>query len=315
MYFKNNESRKRYSIFPIIHQDLWDKYKAAEKQTWVAEEIDLSKDDFQSLPPEEKLALKNVLAFFNISDALVIDNIAANFLNQVDILEAQYYYGHQVFIEQVHSNFYSLMTERYIPNQKEKEEMFFSMESNPTVAKKAQWAEKWMQHPSISHNLVAFACVEGILFSSLFAIVFYFRSRGKMPGMCAGNELVINEETGHYEFGVSMYNKYLKDEYKLPKEEVEQIIMEAYEVEKTFVESSLPEGLSGLTKEMMIQYVQFVVDTVLRDFGIEPKFSVPNPLNYMARLGLSNKNNFFEQRVGAYTRVDIPETIKFDDNF
>jgi hypothetical protein len=37
----------------------------------------------------------------------------------------------------------------------------------------------------------------------------------------------------------------------------------------------------------------------------------------MARIGLSAKNNFFEQRVGEYSRVDIPSSMEgvFDDEF
>jgi ribonucleoside-diphosphate reductase beta chain len=317
MYLKNKDFKKRYSIFPITHQDLWDKYKEAEKQTWVAEEIDLSKDDIESLNDSEKQYLKNILAFFAISDGLVIDNIATNFLNEVDVLEAQYYYGHQTFIEQVHANGYSLLIDSYIKNHKEKEDLFNSMETNPAVYKKVSWAEKWIQHPSFSHRLIAFACVEGISFSSVFSGVFWFRSRNKMSGLGAMNELILRDETGHYEFALNLYKNYLKDEFKISADEIKEIILGCYEVEKVFVEESLPEGLKGLSKEMMIQYVQYVTDIVLNDFGCETHFKVGNSLDYMARIGLSSKNNFFEKREGEYTRIDIPSSVEgmFDDEF
>ena len=160
MYLKDKTLKKRYSIFPIIHNDLWEMYKKAEAQTWVAEEPDLSKDRFDELKEEEKIYLKKILAFFAISDGLVIDNLATNFLNEVEILEAQYFYGHQAFIEQVHANGYSLLIETYIKNLNEREELFNSMETNPAVAKKAAWAEKLISHPSFGHRLIAFSCVE-----------------------------------------------------------------------------------------------------------------------------------------------------------
>jgi ribonucleoside-diphosphate reductase beta chain len=317
MYLKNKDVKKRYSIFPITHGDLWEMYKKAESQTWVAEEIDLSKDQFNDLKDNEKEYLKNILAFFAISDGLVIDNIATNFLNEVDILEAQYFYGHQTFIEQVHANGYSLLIDTYIKNNIEKEQLFNSMETNPAVFKKATWAEKWIEHPSFSHRLIAFACVEGISFSSVFSGVFWFRSRNKMPGLGGMNELILKDETAHYEFALNLYKNYVKDEYKISKSEISNIIMECYETEKIFIEESLPDGLQGLTKNMMVQYVQYVTDIVLSDFGCDKSFNVNNSLDYMSRIGLSAKNNFFEKRDGEYTRLEIPTTNEglYDSDF
>jgi ribonucleoside-diphosphate reductase beta chain len=317
MYLKTNELNKRYSIFPVVHQDLWDYYKKAEKQTWVAEEIDLSKDKYDELKDNEKEYLKNILAFFTISDGLVIDNLATNFLNEVELLEAQYFYGHQTFIEQVHANGYSLLIESYIKNEAEKNSLFDSMNTNRAVSTKASWAEKWINHPSFAHRLVAFACVEGISFSSVFAGVFWYRSRNKMTGLASMNELILKDETLHYEFAVNLYNTYMKSEYKLNESEIREIILECLAVEEVFVRESMPSGLQGLSVEKMIDYVRFVTDVVLKDFGCKPEFNIKNPLDYMSRIGLSAKNNFFEQRVGEYTRVDIPSDAEgiFDDEF
>jgi ribonucleoside-diphosphate reductase beta chain len=283
----------------------------------VAEEIDLSKDDFEGLKDAEKTYLKNILAFFAISDGLVIDNLATNFLNEVELLEAQYFYGHQTFIEQVHANGYSLLIETYIKNLIERDELFDSMETNQAVAKKASWAENWINHPSFGHRLVAFACVEGISFASVFSGVFWFRSRNKMPGLAAMNELILRDETFHYEFALNLYKTYLKDDYKLSTDELRNIILGCYEVEKVFVEESTPDGLQGITKLDMVKYVQYVTDVVLNDFGCATEFKVSNPLEYMSRIGLSSKNNFFEKREGEYTRVDIPTTMDgiFDEEF
>ena len=317
MFLKNKDLKKRFSIFPVTHNDLWQMYKKAESQTWIAEEVDLSKDRFDELSDSEKFYLKNILAFFAISDGLVIDNIATNFLNEVDILEAQYFYGHQTFIEQVHANGYSLLIDSYIKNNQEKEELFNSMETNMAVYKKANWAENWIGHPSFVHRLIAFACVEGISFSSVFSGVFWFRSRNKMSGLGAMNELILRDETAHYEFALNLYKNYVIDEYKLDSDEIKKIILECYEVEKIFIEESIPEGLQGLTKDMMVQYVKYVTDIVLVDFGCIPQFNVNNPLEYMARIGLSAKNNFFEKREGEYTRIEIPNTTEgmFNDEF
>jgi ribonucleoside-diphosphate reductase beta chain len=316
MYLKNSDTEKRYSIFPIKNQDLWDAYKAAEKQTWVAEEVNLAQDDYNSLTDDEKFYLKNILAFFTISDGLVIDNLCDNVIDNVDIAEAKYYYNHQMFIEQVHANGYALLIDTYIEDPLEKNNLFNSMLTNDAVRDKAEWAENWLNNGTFVEKLVAFACVEGIAFSSVFAGVFWFRSRNKMPGLAEMNELILRDESFHYEFALQMFKNYVKDEYKPSKERVREVILSCFETEKTFVEKSLPDGLQGMTKQMMIEYVEFVTDIVLNDFLGETKFNTKNPLDFMKKIGLSSKNNFFERRTGGgYTRVDIPTSNLgiFDD--
>lgn len=319
MYLKNADSEKRYSIFPIKNQDLWDAYKAAEKQTWVAEEVNLAQDKYEELTDSEKYYLKNILAFFTISDGLVIDNLSDNVIDSVDISEAKYYYNHQMFIEQVHANGYSLLIDTYISDPKEKSNLFNSMETNPSVKEKAAWAEHWLENGTFVEKLIAFACVEGIAFSSVFAGVFWFRSRNKMPGLAEMNELILRDESFHYEFALHLFKNYVKDEYKPSPERIKEIIISCFETEKRFVEESLPDGLQGMTKQMMIEYVEFVTDIVLNDFTSSIKFNTKNPLDFMKKIGLSSKNNFFERRTGGgYTRVDIPTSnvgIFDDDDF
>jgi ribonucleoside-diphosphate reductase beta chain len=319
MFLKNSDTEKRYSIFPIINQDLWDAYKAAEKQTWVAEEVNLAQDNYDELTDDEKFYLKNILAFFTISDGLVIDNLCDNVINNIDIAEAKFYYNHQVFIEQIHANGYSLLIDTYIKDNEERKELFNSMLTNEAVRAKASWAEGWLNNGTFIEKLIAFACVEGIAFSSVFAGVFWFRSRNKMPGLGEMNELILRDESFHYEFALQIFNDYVKDEFKPSKDRIKEIILSCFETEKVFVNSSLPDGLQGMTKEMMLEYVEFVTDIVLKDFTGETNFNTKNPLDFMKKIGLSSKNNFFERRTGGgYTRVDIPTTndgIFDDDDF
>lgn len=313
----SNETEKRWSIFPILHQDIWEKYKIAEAQTWVAEEIDLSNDKFDELPEKEKIYLKNLLAFFSISDGIVLENINSNLLENSNILEAQYYYNHQSYMEQVHANTYALLIDTFIKDRDEQNKMYNSISQIEAVSKKAQWALKWLDSDSYAHRLVAFACVEGLAFSSTFAGIFYFRSRSKMPGLCEANELIMNDENSHYEFAMHLYHNYLKSDLKLSEKVLTEIILDCYETEQIFVEDSMPGGLLGLTKGDMVTYVQFVTDTVLVNFGLKPHFNVKNPLRYMDRIALKRKTNFFEKRQTEYTRVQVPSNKDdmFDDNF
>jgi len=312
---KNKDTKKRWSIFPITHPDLWDMYKATSNQHWVAEEVDLSHDKFDSLTLREQDYLKNLLAFFAVSDGLVIENLATNFMNEVDILEAQYFYGEQTIIEQVHAEMYSLLIDSYIKDRSEQITMFEAIDKIETVKKKAEWALNWIDHPSFVHRLIAFAAVEGLAFSSTFAGIFYFRQGGQLSGLMSANEFIMRDENAHYEFAKHLYLNYVKDEFKLDKSEIKKIFMECYEVEKTFVEESLSIGFPGLTKDMMIQYVQFVTDSILQDFGIESQFNVSQPLKYMDRIALKTKTNFFERRESIYTRIERIGDDMFTDDF
>lgn len=314
---KSKEVGKRWSIFPIIHTDLWEMYKQVEAQTWVAEEIDLSADNFDELSINEQEYLKNLLAFFAVSDGIVLENISESLMSNANIMEAQYYYGHQTLIEQVHANTYGLLIDTYIKDRSEQDRMYNAISQIDAVRKKAEWALKWLDNKSYAHRLVAFACVEGLAFSSTFAGIFYFRSRGKMVGLCEANELIMNDENSHYEFATHLYHNYLLDELKLDDKVIKQIILECYETEKVFVDESMPDGLLGLNKSDMVKYIQFVTDTVLMNFGLDPEFKVKNPLKYMDRISLKRKTNFFEKRKSEYTRVSVPTNKEdmFDETF
>ena len=311
---QSQKEEKRWSILPIKHIDLWDRYKKAQKQNWVAEEIDLSEDRFSELSEKEQVYLKNLLAFFSISDGIVIENLALNFLREVDIPEAQYFYMFQAAIECVHAHMYGLLVDTYIKDLVEKDAMFNAVSKMKTVADKANWAIKWTESPSFEERLVAFACVEGIAFSSTFAVIFWYRSRNKMLGLGRANELILLDENTHYEFANHLYKNYVPNSNKLDQARVREIILECCTVEEIFVNESMPEGLDGLTKDQMIQYVRYTTDTVLMDFGCEPEFNVQNPLDYMARIALGRRGNFFEGRGNNdYTEIEISGDIYSGD--
>lgn len=304
-YLKTSD-KKRWNVIPILHHDLWQKKEEVEKANWVAKEVDLSSDRWNELSKVDQDYLKMLLAFFSVSDGIVLENLNNNFTSEVNIKEAEHFYNFQAQIESVHEEMYGLLIENYIKDPVEKEQMHNAVEHLDTVRKKAEWALQWIDHPSFAHRLVAFSCVEGLAFSSTFAGIFYYRSLGKMPGMCQANEFIMRDENSHYDFAVYLYHNYLKEEFKIDKEEIRKIILGCYEVEKTFVEESMPTGLLGLNKDQMVQYIKYVADTILLDYGLEVEFGVSQPLEYMNRIALQRKTNFFEKRETEYGRIEIP---------
>lgn len=309
---------KRYSILPVKHHDLWEMYKAARYQVWFPDEVNLGEDRFEDLTPQEQKVLKTVLAFFAVSDGVVNDNIAESLLPFVQQPEAEFFYRLQMMVEDIHNEMYGLFIDRYITDEEERETMFNPIEHMTTISKKAEWALKWLgtgdanDRETYMKRLVAFAVVEGLFFSGLFSVVFFFRSKPEIPGFIQGNDFINKEENSHYEFAVYYYNNYIDE--PLPKDMVRQIIMEAYHVEQTFISECLDGGLAGFSPAMGEQYIKFVTDTILQDFGLDKEFNVTNPLPWMSRIAMESKNNFFEKRGGEYTRAEISDDL-FSEEF
>jgi len=312
------ENKSRFVMFPLKYHDIWEMYKTAEHSFWTAEEIDLAQDltDWNDkLNADEKHYVKNVLAFFAASDGIVNENLAENFLKEVQYPEAKSFYGFQITIENIHSETYSLLIDTYIKDDDEKHRLFNAIDTVPSVKKKADWALKWIESDSFAERLIAFAAVEGIFFSGSFCSIFWLKKRGLMPGLAFSNELISRDEGLHCEFACLLHNKHVQN--KVSPERITQIISEAVEIEKEFVTESLPVSLIGMNAKLMQQYIEFVADYWLVELGCKKVFNVDNPFDFMDMLSLQNKGNFFEKRVSEYQKPkdrDI-DFSSLDDDF
>ena len=311
-------SLARFTTFPVRYSDLWDLYKKAVGSFWTVEEIDLAGDlkDWDKLSSDEQHFIKMVLAFFAASDGIVMENIDLNFTNDVQIPEARSFYAYQGFNESIHSETYSLMIDKLVRDPEEKARLFRAIETVPAVKKKAEWALKWMQQGSpFAQRLVAFACVEGIFFSGSFCSIFWLKKRGLMPGLSFSNELISRDEGLHQEFAVTLYS-HLKE--KLDDNTAFQIIVEALDIEREFITEALPCKLIGMDADSMNEYIKFVAQRLLTQLGVtQHSIMASNPFDWMENISLEGKTNFFEKRVGDYSKHMIAEGdgIRFDEEF
>jgi ribonucleoside-diphosphate reductase beta chain len=315
------ENKNRFVLFPIEHEDIWQAYKTQQAMIWTAEEIEFQQDitDWETkLTDDERFFIKHVLAFFAASDGIVNENLAENFVTEVQYTEAKFFYGFQIAMENVHSETYSLMIDTYIKDSKEKDYLFNAIETFPPVRKKADWALEWIDNGSFAERLIAFAAVEGIFFSGSFCSIFWMKKRGLMPGLTFSNELISRDEGLHMEFAVLLYNNHLIN--KLPKEKVQHIITTAVEIEKEFVTESLPVRLIGMNADLMSQYIEFVADRLLMELGHDKVYNATNPFDFMDMINLQGKTNFFEKRVGEYQKAGVKsgtdnQTFSLDADF
>ncbi|URE13616.1 ribonucleoside-diphosphate reductase small chain [Musa troglodytarum] len=304
------ENPDRFSMFPITYPSIWEFYKKAVASFWTAEEVDLSQDlsHWQDrLSADEHHFVSHVLAFFAASDGIVLENLAGRFMRDVQLPEARAFYGFQIAIENIHSEMYSLLLDTYIKDPDEKSRLFHAIDTVPPVARKAEWALRWIESSgSFAERLVAFACVEGVFFSGSFCAIFWLKKRGLMPGLTFSNELISRDEGLHCDFACLLYSLLRK---KLSEYRVREIVADAVDIERKFVCDALPVALVGMNGDLMSQYIEFVADRLLGALGYDKLYGAANPFDWMELISLQGKTNFFEKRVGDYQKASVMSSL------
>ena len=310
-----SENKNRFTVFPLKHHNLWELYKKVQMSNWTAEEIDLSLDlaDWKKLSENEKHFIKYVLAFFASSDGIVYENLNLNFSKEIQLPEVRSFYAYQEHNEMVHGETYSLLIDKYITDPQEKDKIFRAIETIPCIQKKAEWAMNFFcEKIPFAERLVAFACVEGIFFSGSFCSIFWLKKRGLMPGLSFSNELISRDEAMHQEFAVELF-RMLK--HKPTQNKIESIIKNAVECEREFIIEAIPCKLIGMDSTKMSQYIEYVADRLMKQLGYKPIWNSENPFDFMENISLDGKTNFFEKRVGEYSKFSNQGNITFDDDF
>ena len=315
---------QKYTLFPIPAEDEWayKMYKQQLSSFWTVEEIILSQDkiDWAKLTENEQKFIKMILAFFAGSDGIVQDNLVLRFQGEVQSPSQKLFYGFQNAMEGVHSETYSLLIDKFVEDKDEKLHLLSAIDTIPCISQKAAWALKWMNSSeSFATRLVAFSCVEGIFFSGAFCAIYWLKKRGLMPGLTFSNELISRDEGLHTLFATTLYSK-LPQSQKLQSGIVEQIIESAVEIETNFICESLPCSLIGMNSRDMTAYIKFVANRLIVQLGGTKIWDVSNPFDFMELISLEGKTNFFEKKVGEYTKPGVGvETsameIKFDSEF
>jgi ribonucleoside-diphosphate reductase beta chain len=313
------ENKSKYTVFPVVHQDIWTMYEYAIANFWTVDEIDFSKDlkDWVKLTDDERFFIKNVLAFFAASDGIVNENLILNFYNEVQIAEMRQFYASQIMMESVHSQCYAVMIETYVKNEMEKNKLFSALENNSAVKLKGEWALKWITNGTFAERLLAFILVEGVFFSGSFCAIYWLKKRGLMPGLTKSNEFISRDEALHCNAAIALYSKLVN---KISPERVHEIFKEAVEIEKVFITESLPVKLIGMNSEMMKEYIEYVADYWLSKLNYSKVFHSKNPFDFMSYISLQDFGNFFETRISAYRKhnVGVEESQKqfsLDEDF
>lgn len=298
-------SLTRFCLQPVKYHKTYQMYKDQIAAFWTVDEVDLASDelDWKTLSDNERKFVLHVISFFNASDGIVNENLAARFSVEVQIPEARAFYGFQIGMETIHTDMYGLLLQTYERDDARREELAYAIMKDGSIKKKADWALKWIsdEHASFAQRLIAFACVEGIFFSASFCAIYYFKKRGKLPGLTFSNELIARDESMHRDFAVHLYSLL---ERRLDEATVHALVQDAVDAENAYVEEGLQADLIGMKASRMKQYVEFVADHLIASLGYEKLFHAENPFEWMDIISMEGKTNFFEKRVGEYAKAN-----------
>ncbi|MEV0236319.1 ribonucleotide-diphosphate reductase subunit beta [Nonomuraea sp. NPDC050786] len=322
------------TLRPMRYPDFYERYRAAIRNTWTVEEVDLHTDlaDLARMTPQERHLINRLVAFFATGDSIVANNLVLNLYQHVNAPEARLYLSRQLFEEAVHVQFYLTLLDTYLPDPAERVKAFAAIDHIPSIRDKAEFCFKWID--SINElqrlesqddrrrfllNLICFAaCIEGLFFYGAFAYVYWFRSRGLLGGLATGTNWVFRDESMHMEFAFSVVDTVRAEEPELfgddLAKQVTLMLEEAVAAELAFAADLCGDGMPGMGVEQMRHYLEYVADQRLVRLGLPKRYGSANPFAFMELQDVQELANFFERRVSAY-QVAVEGNVTFDETF
>ncbi len=322
------------TLRPMRYPGFYERYRAAIRNTWTVEEVDLASDlaDLATLDEGERHLINRLVAFFATGDSIVANNLVLNLYQHVNAPEARLYLSRQLFEEAVHVQFYLTLLDTYLPDHDERVKAFSAVEHIPSIRDKAEFCFRWIDSVSELNrletredrrafllNLVCFAaCIEGLFFYGAFAYVYWFRSRGLLGGLATGTNWVFRDESMHMEFAFEVVDTVRREEPDLFDDElgaqVTRMMEEAVAAELAFARDLCGDGHGVMSAGNMRRYLEYVADRRLTRLGLPVRYGTDNPFPFMEFQDVQELANFFERRVSAY-QVAVEGDVSFDEAF
>ena len=323
------------TLRPMRYPDFYEMYRNAIKNSWTVDEINFQidiTDLHHKMSPADRHLIHRLVAFFATGDSIVSNNLVLNLYQHLNAPEARMYLSRQLYEEALHVQFYLTLLDNYLPDPAERFKAFAAVENIPSIKKKADFCFKWIdsiqglrriesraQRREFLLNQICFAaCIEGLFFFAAFAYVYYFRSRGLLPGLAAGTNWVFRDESCHMEFAFECVRTVREEEPDLfddvMQQQVYEMLEEAIECEVQFAEDVLSGGVAGISTRDMRQSLQHCADNHFAKLGMAKQYHVRNPLPFMELQDVQELTNFFERRVSAY-QVGVQGEVAFDHAF
>lgn len=315
---------KRLALFPVLDETSYSFYQKQETSIWSSNELDFVADQkwYDNASKQHQRIIDTILAFFLSGDGAISQNIVFRFLLECGNYEEMAFFISQLHIELVHADSYGLAAFTFKRNDAGMTELIELVENAECVKAKLDFMQRWsLADKPRYQRLVAFACAEGIHFATIFAIIFWYKSKGWFPNFILANELIAKDESLHRDWGCYLFereiNKILSkfekdsDEYNTTlakiKAEVYEIVDEAVNVEFLFADHILNEAVDDLNATDLKTYAKLIADNLLVQLSFSSTYRVTNPFTWLDEISFEVKGNFYEVRIGAYKNKSLTD--------
>ncbi|MBB6099857.1 ribonucleoside-diphosphate reductase beta chain [Deinobacterium chartae] len=306
-------------LFPLRYPWAYAHVQQAKHNTWFPEEIPLGDDlaDWNlRLSEAEKAAVEFLLGYFNPMESVVTNNIALGLYPHFTAPEVRLYLARQMWEEANHTMAFEYYLKTLPVNR---ERVFGAHKDIPEIVAKEQFQVELTRdllrgvdlgtedgRRKLLRDMVGyFVVMEGVFFYGGFLTALSFRRRNLLKGLGSLIDWVIKDESLHLSFGIHLIGAYLEEHPELMTpafaRELHGMILKAVELERAYNRALLPQGVLGLSAEVLNQYVEYLTDRRLEELGFEPHFRTANPARWMAaQTDVPEIVNFFEARNTTY---------------
>lgn len=310
-------------LVPFKYKWAWDKYLTACANHWMPQEINMSADiavwkNPNMLTEAERMIILRNLGFFSTADSLVANNLVLAVYRHITNPECRQYLLRQAFEEALHTHAYQYIIESLALDEAAVFNMYREI---PSVAHKASWALPFTESLSdpnfhtgtpendqrLLRDLIAFYVVfEGIFFYVGFTQILSMGRRNLMVGTSEQFQYILRDESMHMNFGIDVINQIKIENPHLWttefQKEIIAMIKEGVELEYTYAQDTMPQGILGMNAEMFKDYLHFIANRRCNQIGLAEQYpGAENPFPWMSEImDLNKEKNFFETRVIEY---------------
>ncbi len=304
----------RRSFEPVFRQDIYVLYKDARDNFWIPTEIHLQEDAIHyatKLNPAEQGIIKFILAFFAMGDGIINENLAARMKDTVKFPESSYFYNLQAAMEDIHAHTYSKLLHEIICDPVERDDLFDNILQRKSIQDLLQYMKE-SAAPSIPFAEYVLRSIfgEGVFFTGCFCIIYWFGSRGLMPGLKQANELIARDEGLHTNKSTLVYNL-LRNPLPVPR--VIELARECHRFTCAFLADGLKIGQPSMNIILLTEYVEQTIDERLVEIGIGRIYKTTHQFHFMNNINLKKKGSFFEVPVTDYRQADAPNADLLTD--
>lgn len=304
----------KLGLLPVTDQFSHHMYLTHVAAIWSAEELrfNIDAEQYAKMPASYKTYYRKIVGFFQVADAFVSAQVQG--FEPQNIAE-EAFLATQAYMEIQHQHAYSLAATNVIMDQQELYEVRDEARKAACVRDKFSFIVRHRaSDKSLGHRYLAGAFAEGVFFAALFAMVFLFRAKNLLRAFCDANTWIMRDETLHRDFNCEMAKRYagftVEEAHAMAREACDVEIAHARHLLSEPFDSPEADAAMGLTLTALESYARALTDQVLTLAGIPPLFKEGKVELPWMLVGVTNKENFYEGVVTAYTQMSVTDAMQ-----